>query len=227
VLFGEILHALLFEINGTEDRDVLRFQTVENALKAAANLVLKFRGWLSRGLQFARPCFECPIFGNVSPITVYHCVAQQTVEPSHSRFAGLEVVLMLKGAQICGLEDVFGQFVIRDAALHEREELSALCEELVEMRFGHRKFWAGGHSLPPEFDVNGLLSLRADADYAATIRTAGTILAHDDVLLLNAKSASVLANARLSDFLHSPNKEISVSPFRERDISLLTKMTKT
>jgi hypothetical protein len=108
MLLGEVLHALLSEINGAKDVRVLRFQTIEDAMKTGADLVLEVRRWLSGDLQLTCPCLKGSFFGSVSPITVDHSIAEQTVKPGHNRFTGLEVVAVLKGAEICGLEDVFG-----------------------------------------------------------------------------------------------------------------------
>jgi hypothetical protein len=138
VLLGEVLHALLSEINGTKGLRVLRFEALEDATKTGADLVLEIRRWLSGGLQLTCPCLKGSFSGSVSPVVVNHSIAEQTVKPGHNRFAGLEVVPVLKGAEICGLEDVFGQPGVRDTALHEGEEMSALTKELIERRFGHR-----------------------------------------------------------------------------------------
>jgi hypothetical protein len=137
VLLGEVLHALLPEINGAKGLRVLRFQTLEDAMKTGADLILEVRRWLSGDLQLTCPCLKGSFFGSVSSVAVNHRIAEQTVEPGHHRFAGIKVVPVLKGAEICGLEDVFGQAGVGDTALHEGEEVFALGKELIE-RLGHR-----------------------------------------------------------------------------------------
>src|ERR1700722_11917831 len=97
MLLGEILHTLLSEINGANGLRVLRFQTVDDAMKTDANLVLEIGRRLSGDLQLTCPCLKGSFFGNVSPVAVNHSITEQTVKPGHNRFAGLEVVPMLKG----------------------------------------------------------------------------------------------------------------------------------
>jgi hypothetical protein len=108
VLLGEVLHALLFEINGANGLRVLRFQTLEDGMQTGADLVLQIRRWLSGDLQLTRPCLQGSFSGSVSPVAVNHSIAEQTVKPGHDRLAGLEVVPVLKGAEICVLEDILG-----------------------------------------------------------------------------------------------------------------------
>ena len=108
MLLGEVLHALLSEINGAKDVRVLRFQTIEDAMKTGADLVLEVRRWLSGDLQLTGPCLQGSFPGSVSPVAVNHSIAEQTVKPGHNRLAGLEVVPVLKGAEICVLEDILG-----------------------------------------------------------------------------------------------------------------------
>jgi hypothetical protein len=108
VLLGEVLHALLSEINGAKGLRVLRFQTLEDAMQTGADLVLQIRRWLSGDLQLTCPCLKGSFSGSMSPVAVNHSIAEQTVKPGHNRLAGLEVVPVLKGAEICVLEDVFG-----------------------------------------------------------------------------------------------------------------------
>jgi hypothetical protein len=107
-------------------------------MKTGADLVLEIRRWLSGDLPVTFPCLQGSFSGSVSPVAVNHSIAEQTVKPGHHRFAGLEVVPVLYGAEICGLDDVFGESGIGDAALHERDEMFAPSKELIERRFWHR-----------------------------------------------------------------------------------------
>jgi hypothetical protein len=107
-------------------------------MKTGADLVLEIGRWLSGDLKFTRPCLKGSFSGSVSPIAVNHSIAEQTVEPGHNRFAGLELVSVLEGAEKCGLEDIFSQSIVQDTALHEGKEMFALSKELIKRRFGHR-----------------------------------------------------------------------------------------
>jgi hypothetical protein len=143
MLIGEVLYALFVNINGAEDFRVFRLQTFEKVAEALADLflnfrVLKSRGWLRRCLQFACPCCKSFLFGNVASIVINDCIPKQTVEPGHCRLVWLEVVVALKGAEICSLEDVFGELVVRNTAMNEGKESLALGDELVERSFCHR-----------------------------------------------------------------------------------------
>lgn len=106
---GEVLHALLSEINRAENLRVLRFEAVEDAMKAATDLVLEVKGRLSRALQLTYPSLKRFVFGGLPPVAINHCIAQQSVEPGHSRLAGFEIVPVFNRTEICGLQDVFGE----------------------------------------------------------------------------------------------------------------------
>jgi len=153
VLLSEILQTLLSEIDGTEDLGILRFEPVYDPVQARAHLVVKVWGWLGRGLQLTCPSLKSFVRGRPSPVAINHSVAEQAVEPGHGRFAWFEVVLVLKSAEVRGLENVFGKLRVRDAALHEGEKLFLLSEQLIKRCFSHRDARAGGFSLPPCFIV--------------------------------------------------------------------------
>jgi hypothetical protein len=148
-LLSEILQTLLPEIDGTEDLRILRFEPVYDPMQARAHLVVNVWGGLGRGLQLTCPSLKSFVRGRPSPVTINHSVAEQTVEPGHGRLAWFEVVLVLKSAEVRGLENVFGKLRVRDTALHEGEKLLLLSEQLIKRCFSHRDARAGGFSLPP------------------------------------------------------------------------------
>lgn len=179
MLPGEILGRLLSKIDGAQDVGVFRFQAVHNAIQARTDFVLYLRGRLDSCFQFVFPGLQSPVSGFLPPVVVDHSIAQQAIEPSDSRFVRLEIVLMLERAQVRGLENVFGERGIRDAALHNREKLLALVQKLMESCVGHRV--KGGSFLPPEFVWTSLAARLAGADYAVTDGAAGAVLAFHGV----------------------------------------------
>ena len=151
---SEILQTLLSEIDGAEDLGILRLEPVYDPMQARAHLVVKVWGWLGRGLQLTCPGLKSFIRGLPSPVTIDHRIAEQTVEPGYGRFAWLEVVLVLKSAEVRGLENVFGKLRVRDTALHEGEKLSLLSKQLIERCFSHRDS-QGGRLQPPTLFIVG------------------------------------------------------------------------
>ena len=109
VLLGELLYALLSQVNSAKDLCVLGFEPVQDAMKTGADLILKLNRWLSSALKLPCPCLKRPVFRSSSSIAVNHRIAEQAIEPGRGRFVGLEVVSLLEGAQVCGLENVFSQ----------------------------------------------------------------------------------------------------------------------
>jgi hypothetical protein len=126
VLLREILQPLLSEIDGTQGLRILRLEPVQDPMQAGAHLVVKVWGGLGRGLQLTCPSLKSFVRGRPSPVAINHSVAEQAVKPGDGRFAWLEVVLVLKSAEVRGLENVFGKLRVRDTALHEGEELFLL-----------------------------------------------------------------------------------------------------
>lgn len=174
---GKIRRVLLLQIDRADRFRVLRLQPVHDAFKATAYLVLDVRSWLGNPFQLARPRLQSPLFRALPPGAVNRSIAQQPVEPGHSRFAALEVVAVLKRAKICGLENILGQPRIRNAALHKRKELPALGEKLIESCFRHKGCRAGGISLPPGLDGKDLAAIRARAKDTFASIAAGAVLA--------------------------------------------------
>jgi hypothetical protein len=128
VLLAEILYPLLSQIDGTQDLGILRLEPVQNPMQTGADLIVKVWRWLGRRLQLTYPSLKSLVRGSPSPVAINHSIAEQAVEPGHGRFARLEVVLVLKGAEIRCLENVFGKFRVRDTALYEGKELFPLSE---------------------------------------------------------------------------------------------------
>jgi hypothetical protein len=126
VLLSEILQTLLSEIDGTQDLRIFGLEAVQDPMQAGTDLVVKVRGWLGRRFQLTCPSLKAFVHGRPPPVTINHSIAQQAVEPGHCRFARLEVVLMLKSAEVCGLENVFGKLSVWDTALHEGKEMLLL-----------------------------------------------------------------------------------------------------
>jgi hypothetical protein len=149
MLLSEILQPLLSEIDRTQDLRIFRLEALQDPMQAGADLGVKVWGWLYRRLQLTRPSLKSFVRGRPSPVTINHRIAEQAVEPGHGRFAWLELVLVLKGAEVRGLENVFGKLRVRDTALHKGEELFLLSEQLIERGFSHRIARAGGSILPP------------------------------------------------------------------------------
>src|ERR1700730_1471931 len=106
---SKILQTLLSEIDGAKHLRILRLEAAQDPMQAGADLVVKIRRGLFRRFQLVCPGLKSFVRGRPSPVTVNHCIAEQTVEPGHCRFAGLEVVLVLKSTEVSGLENVFGE----------------------------------------------------------------------------------------------------------------------
>ena len=138
MLLGEVLHALLPEVDGTKNLGVLGFETVYDAVQAGADLVLHVWRWLDGSLQLTCPRLKSFGLGRLPPVAVDYGIAEQAIEPAHSGLVRIEVVLMLKGAKIRGLQNVFGESRVGDAALDEGEELFALRQKLIEVCVGHK-----------------------------------------------------------------------------------------
>jgi hypothetical protein len=72
MLLGEVLHALFSYIDRPQNFRVFWLETFEHVSKASAHLVLNFRRWLSRCLQFACPGLKSFFSGNMPPMVVNH-----------------------------------------------------------------------------------------------------------------------------------------------------------
>jgi hypothetical protein len=144
VLVGEVLEALTAEVGGAQDGGILRLELIDDAGEAGADLAFDLRRWLRRGLKLARPGLEGFASGLLAAVVVNDGVAQQAVEPGGCGFVEIGAVLMLIGAQVGGLKDVFRERGIGNAALNKGEELVSLREELIERGVRHRQ---GGGSV--------------------------------------------------------------------------------
>lgn len=126
MLLREILQTLLAKINGAQDGGIFRLEPVQNPMQAGADLIVNFRGCLSRSLQLASPGLKSFIRGGPSAVSIDDRVAKQAIEPSHGRFARRKVVLVLKSPKVRGLKNIFGELHVGDTPLHESEELLTL-----------------------------------------------------------------------------------------------------
>lgn len=132
MLLGEVFHVLFTEIDSAKNLCVLRFEALYDPVQAGADLVFELRGRLFRDFQLAGPRLKGFRLARLPPITVDDGIAKQAIEPGHGRFVLLKVVPVLKGAKICGLENIFGKPRIRNTALHKSEKLFSLGEKLIE-----------------------------------------------------------------------------------------------
>ena len=138
MLLGEITYRLFPQIDGAQDIRVFRFQPVHDTGQACANFALDVGRWLYRSFHLMLPRFQSFTSKLLPTIVVDHRVAQQAIKPTNGRFVRLEIIFVLEGPQVRGLQNIFGQCRVRDAALHERQELRPLSHELIEDHIGHR-----------------------------------------------------------------------------------------
>ena len=109
MLLSEILQPLLSEIDRTQDLRIFRLEALQDPMQAGADLGVKVWGWLYRRLQLTRPSLKSFARGRPSPVAINHSIPEQSVKPGHCRFAWLEVVLVLKSAEVRRLENVLGK----------------------------------------------------------------------------------------------------------------------
>jgi hypothetical protein len=86
--------------------------------------------------ELLRPAFEGGGFGAAAAEVVGDGVAEDGVEPGDGGLLLAERVGALERADVGGLEDVFGECAVVDAARDEGQEAGALCEEVVESAGG-------------------------------------------------------------------------------------------
>ena len=138
MLLREITYRLFPQIDGAQDIRVFRFQPVHDTGQACANFALDVGRWLYGSFHLVFPRFQGITSELLPTIVVDHRVAQQAIKPADGRFVRLEIIFVLEGPQVRGLQNVFGQCRVRDATLHKRQELLPLSHELIESHIGHR-----------------------------------------------------------------------------------------
>ena len=128
MLLSKILQTLLSEIDATQNLRILRLEPIQDPMQTGADLVVKVWGWLGRRFQLTGPSLKRFVCGRTSPVAINHGIAEQAVEPGHGRLARLEVVLVLKSAEVRSLDNVFGKRSVEHTTLHEGEELFLLSD---------------------------------------------------------------------------------------------------
>jgi hypothetical protein len=141
MLLCEVLHSLLPQVDGPENLGIFRFQGVYDAMQASTNFVVKVGACLGFGGQLTRQGLQGFALCFLPSVAVDHGIAKQPVKPSDRGLTLLELVLVLIRTQVGRLNDVLGKPEIRNAALHEREKLLSLGQELIENDVRHRGPW--------------------------------------------------------------------------------------
>ncbi len=127
-----------FEVNFAQDGGVGGVKRFERTGDALAGSFFELGTGKNLGLKLFRPAFEGRSFGGSAAIRIDDGVAQDTVEPGDGRLVVAQGITVAKSAHVGGLEDVFGERAVVDAALDEAEELGAEFEQRVECGFGHK-----------------------------------------------------------------------------------------
>ena len=142
---------ILGEINFSKERSVGCGQSVKRPCDALTGGVFEKRIGRGFGFEFTRPTIEGQAFRSAAAVVIDKGVAQNAVKPGDGGLILAQLAGGFERTDVGGLQDVFGERAINQAALEKAEELPAEIEERGCDWFVHEQGIGAGEwlLLPP------------------------------------------------------------------------------
>ncbi len=131
MLLCEVLYTLLSQIHRQERFGVFGLEILDDVMKTGACFGVELRRSLGRCFKLASQQLERLFLRLVPAVSVDYSIAEQAVEPRNCRFILLEFPLVLEGAKIAVLKNVFSQRSVGDPSSDKGKEELSLSQKFV------------------------------------------------------------------------------------------------